>query len=1372
VGMCGGWGSHELTQRWVRAARRSISAACVSATSCVIVGSLVLTWARIDTANAAVFHRFDQPLSEKLSEGVPESAVLPSGGFSGPITGADAMGTTGGELWIAEKIEPGGNTRVDAFNPSTGEFVKQLEQVSGLTLTDQGLAIGGSPGESAVYVGVDGGQLGEVAVYDPVSGAFRSAWSGAHTPNGSFVKEAGSTVAELGGLAFDHSTSLSDWASGDLYVATRSRQPEEHQSYNVVYAFKPAAKGPEPAAPSGVIEGTCASLGECPGHVIRFRGPRAVAVSGVNGDVYVADTSVGLQTEPVVDVFEPTTPGSFQFIGTISGTPRGGFVAIRAIAVDGTTGDAYVVDEREGKQVVDEFSSTLDFEGQLTGPGTGGFTGVNSVAVDPTSENVFVGDGRRFQGAVDAFGPNVIVPAVRVTEPISVTSPSEVSVSGEVNPEGQGPATCVFEFGTTTGYGKSVPCSQGAVEGAGFVPVTATLAGLDSDTRYFYRLSATNANGTNQGLGPEDEGSFRTTGPGIHATYATEVANTSATLNARVNPNGASTKYYFEYGPTTTYGLTAPLAPGESLGAGESDVGVSHHVSALESATTYHFRVVAVSVLPSGVFELRGSDHTFTTQGPGASVLPDGRSWVKVSPGAKHGAVIQPQGYGWTTQAAAAGNAVSYVVNAPIEAEPVGYSNLTQVLSARQSSSAWASQELAIPHGEAATGQEVGEGEEYRYFSSDLSLAVLQPFGAYDPTLSSESSEQTPYLRRDFPTGEPAASCVVGCYKPMVTAKRGFADVPLGQPFGGETNGRCNRLKGVHPVACGPLFEGSTPDLSYSALGSYSPLTNMKANGSALYLWHQGAAIEAVSILPANEGGVLSAGQLGSGEEHGKTRVYQNAIATDGSRVVWSGKGHLFVRDMIKHETLRVDVKTGEEGGGEAGSAVFQGASSDDRRIYFLDGQQLTADAGAVSVEPDLYECEVVVVASRMECQLTDLSPKAGGMPAFVQGRVLGVSQDGERVYFVANGALAPGSSRGDCNSIDSESICNLYVSKHGTTRLVAVLSQQDENDWGAVGGETTRVTASVSASGDRLVFLSERELTGYDNHDARSAERDEELYSYDLESEGIVCVSCNPTGARPHGVEVGPNPHLVTPPQTWNANRWLAALVPPWTQLESEHSTYQTRYLGGNGRIFFDTPDALVPEDINGNWDVYEYEPAGVGDCKAGTPRYSARSAGCIALISGGQSPAESAFLDASESGDDVFFLTFAKLTTADVDNGPDVYDAQVCTTSAPCPPATPVSEGSECVSTDQCRGPAAPPSSLEAPASAQVTEEGDVSPATGSPASHRKPLTARQKLLKLLTACRRKHGARRRSCERAARKRYPQAAKALSADSRRKKT
>jgi hypothetical protein len=107
----------------------------------------------------------------------------------------------------------------------------------------------------------------------------------------------------------------------------------------------------------------------------------------------------------------------------------------------------------------------------------------------------------------------------------------------------------------------------------------------------------------------------------------------------------------------------------------------------------------------------------------------------------------------------------------------------------------------------------------------------------------------------------------------------------------------------------------------------------------------------------------------------------------------------------------------------------------------------------------------------------------------------------------------------------------------------------------------------------------------------------------------------------------------------------------------------YRPRTVLDSGRVFFNAVDPLVPADSNGDWDVYQYQPLGAGDCSP-APENSAvaRSGeGCVGLLSSGSADGESAFIDASADGNDVFFMTRGKLSALDVDQEVDVYDARV---------------------------------------------------------------------------------------------------------------
>lgn len=96
----------------------------------------------------------------------------------------------------------------------------------------------------------------------------------------------------------------------------------------------------------------------------------------------------------------------------------------------------------------------------------------------------------------------------------------------------------------------------------------------------------------------------------IAAVVATDAPTaltlTGATLNGRVIPNGLTTSYRFEYGTTTTYGLTTANAP---AGADAKPHSVEAAIAGLTPGTTYHARIVATSVLG----QIAGDDITFVT---------------------------------------------------------------------------------------------------------------------------------------------------------------------------------------------------------------------------------------------------------------------------------------------------------------------------------------------------------------------------------------------------------------------------------------------------------------------------------------------------------------------------------------------------------------------------------------------------------------------------------------------------------------------------------------------------------------------------------------------------------------------------------------
>ena len=148
-----------------------------------------------------------------------------------------------------------------------------------------------------------------------------------------------------------------------------------------------------------------------------------------------------------------------------------------------------------------------------------------------------------------AGGAAVAAAPTAITGPVTSVGPATATVTGTVNPNGQA-TTWFVEYGTSTSYG-SKTSNVSAGSGTANAAVSASLTGLAPGTTYHYRVVASNSSGTTRGA----DGIFTTSSTPVAVTgSATNVTVTSATLNGTVDPNGRTTKWYFEYGTSTSYG--------------------------------------------------------------------------------------------------------------------------------------------------------------------------------------------------------------------------------------------------------------------------------------------------------------------------------------------------------------------------------------------------------------------------------------------------------------------------------------------------------------------------------------------------------------------------------------------------------------------------------------------------------------------------------------------------------------------------------------------------------------------------------------------------------------------------------------------------
>ena len=434
-----------------------------------------------------------------------------------------------------------------------------------------------------------------------------------------------------------------------------------------------------------------------------------------------------------------------------------------------------------------------------------------------------------------------------------------------------------------------------------------------------------------------------------------------------------------------------------------------------------------------------------------------------------------------------------------------------------------------------------------------------------------------------------------------------------------------------------PAFAGSSADLSHILYMANDALTPNAVDGGEednnLYDFHNGV-LTLVNVLPGGSpepNAVFGGPVISPDEPEFNSPDFSNVISEDGGRIFWTGRSanrNVYMREDGSR-TVQVDASVG--GGGQ-----YWTATPDGSKVLFTKGG-------------DLYEYDVE------SAQTTDLAP--GGE---VQG-VVGTSEDLSYVYVVADAALASGGEQGACKSGGE---CGLYVLHAGEpARFIAMLSKDDnfkelgqayEGDW--QGGLADR-EAEVTPEGRQVLFGSTQSLTGYNNKyfdPATGAEyKDEELFVYEFESARLRCISCNPSGEPPRN--------------------HLSAFLPV-----SHQHTRLPQWMSDDGsRVFFNSLDPLVSQDTNGLNDVYEWERDGVGSCTD--------SKGCIYLLTGGTGGEGSFLIDASSSGNDVFFTTRAQLVGEDQNENIDVYDAHV---GALVPAVVP-----QCTGTG-CQGlPSAPP-------------------------------------------------------------------------------
>jgi Tol biopolymer transport system component len=374
--------------------------------------------------------------------------------------------------------------------------------------------------------------------------------------------------------------------------------------------------------------------------------------------------------------------------------------------------------------------------------------------------------------------------------------------------------------------------------------------------------------------------------------------------------------------------------------------------------------------------------------------------------------------------------------------------------------------------------------------------------------------------------------------------------------------------------------------------------------------------------------------------------------------------------------------------------ANIAGMAADGSRVFFTTTQQLVnRDTDQTN---DLYECDIppgtpAPVGTANPCaSLSEVTGSATG--ANVQN-VVKVSEDGSRVYFVAQAVLASNLGTNDAAAVAGDN--NLYVwekdAAHpsGRTTFVAKLES-------GIGFHPQTTT-----DGRYLVFSTTDRLLASDTDEAP------DVYRYDAQTGVLLRLSTDTNGSG--GNKPGAEASLASSP-TFNR---------PLYSTTDDASA-----------VVFETSEALSPADTDGVTDVYEWHD------------------GQVSLISsgGGTEPW------ITDSGQDIFFLTTQPLTPGDSGIEKDIYDARV---DGGFPVTTPLQCSGEACQGASALQPQPPGTSASAAFNGPGSPVAAETPPATQPKA--KPQAAAQKLAKALKACKSKHNKKKRTaCEKKARNTY----------------
>ncbi len=631
-------------------------------------------------------------------------------------------------------------------------------------------------------------------------------------------------------------------------------------------------------------------------------------------------------------------------------------------------------------------------------------------------------------------------------------------------------------------------------------------------------------------------------------------------------------------------------------------------------------------------------------------------------------------------------------------------SGVSESFLATRTPSGWVRQAVSAPQGEGPFTLTLGEQSDIEgvVFMDDFGEAlVMSPF---------ETPFEDPRLNETTGVTVDELSLASGAVSTVSLPDSGSLTQGMIEPPGSreicENNGCGEFLAGGSADGSRAFFVGS-PKLT-TAAGSVMDTHEL---GNEVYE-RRGDHTYLVGVLPdgsvptcgaeVGQGMPSMAGQAGSRYSYG-------AIAPSGSNVVFSASNcstsGLYLRNVVEGTTVPLP---GSLYAGRAGTGA-----GEEETIF-------TIGSGGI----DEYH-----VASGQTSEIGS-------------GDLLTYSPNGSRVYFLGEKeAIDVYEEGGPTRQIPgTEAGGYLGINGNGGGRI------QSKNPTNYAGDTLDMPVASGgSSNGSHLLFINSAKLTEYDNCPEVNGERvcHYEAYVYDAETEQVSCISCNALRGKP---EESGQAHLI-----------------PRFMMDNGELPYQTPsppFISDDGsRAVFETNEALVPQDVNGTSDVYEWVREGTHGCEPASAAYSSVVDGCDYLLSSGlgeEVPNLNAITDgthlvgATENLQDVYIQTSESLLPG-LDDASKVYDVRV-------DGGFPYSVAAGGCEPGGCRSGSGETATVGESTTDAFAGPGDLKGVAGRKGDQAALVRRRRLALALaLKACRRQHAVHRRvACERRARRSY----------------